>query len=365
MSKRIAIVIDSLAGGGAERVMLTLAQTLIADGHRVEFVTLEEDTEHQLPQGLNIHCCFGKGAGNYTGFWRLGSSAAKLGRLFAGLTEKDGEFDLILSNLDKSNLLMSRLALPNLYFVVHNSIEEELRRQRKLGPLAYMSMLRAKKALSGKHLITVSEGIATEINHAGRFYPASVRAIYNPFDFDELAQLSEAPASLPAEPYLIHVGRMAKQKRHDILFKALAHTQTRMKLVLLCQNTKKARKLAEKYGVQDRLILPGFQTNPYPWIKDAKLLVLSSDFEGLGSVLIEALALGTNVVSTDCPHGPNEILLGELANNLVPRRDPKALAEAIDRALLDGSVATLPTKLSHKLQASQVAASYLALSSKA
>lgn len=364
MSQRIAIVIDSLAGGGAERVMLTLAQTLIADGHRVEFITLEEDTEHQLPAGLKVHCCFGKGAGNYTGFWRLGSSAAKLGRLFAGLTEADGEFDLILSNLDKSNLLMSRLSLPNLHFVVHNSIEEELRRQRKLGPLAYMSMLRAKKVLSGKHLVTVSAGIAREIIEGKRIRPAATKVIYNPFDFENLSEKAAQSAELPPGPYLIHVGRIAKQKRHDILLQALALTQSQIPLVLLCQNTKKALKLARRYGVEQRLILPGFQTNPYPWIREARMLVLSSDYEGLPTVLIEALALHTPVVSTDCPHGPNEILLGELAANLVPRRDPKALAAAIDKALAVDKVATLPSELSHKLQASQVAASYLALSSK-
>jgi glycosyltransferase involved in cell wall biosynthesis len=86
-------------------------------------------------------------------------------------------------------------------------------------------------------------------------------------------------------------------------------------------------------GVSDRVILPRFKTNPYPWIKNAELLALSSDFEGLPTVLIEAIVCGTKVVSTNYPHGPNEILLDDLSQYLVTPEDAHQLAITINNAL--------------------------------
>ncbi|WP_276613152.1 glycosyltransferase [Shewanella sp. SNU WT4] len=336
MTKRIAITIDSLAGGGAEKVMLTLAVALIKLGHEPHLLVLKNHCDHQIPQGLPVHFCFDESDKHLDSFWRLSRSVKQLNDFIVELEQKVGKFDLFLSNLDKTNLLMSRTQVSPLYFVVHNSIEEELVRQRKLGPFAYLDMLRAKRALNGKHLITVSNGIASEITKVGRINPASIHTIYNPFDLEHITQQAAgASADIPHEDYMIHVGRFAKQKRHDVLFKALQQMKQHLPLVLLCNNKKKALKAARKYGVENRVIIPGFQTNPFPWIKQAKLLVLSSDYEGLPTVLIESLAVGTPVVSTDCHHGPNEILLGNLAKYLVPRRDPAALADKLDIALED------------------------------
>jgi glycosyltransferase involved in cell wall biosynthesis len=145
------------------------------------------------------------------------------------------------------------------------------------------------------------------------------------------------------------VGRLAKQKRHDILFKALALVASDVKLVLLCNKPQKALKLAKKYGVANRVVLPGFQENPYNWITQAEVLILSSDYEGFGNVLLEAITVNTKVVSTDCRHGPNEILTGQLAAFLAPRREPEKLAKCINKALtvnVDLKNADILTKVS-------------------
>jgi glycosyltransferase involved in cell wall biosynthesis len=86
-------------------------------------------------------------------------------------------------------------------------------------------------------------------------------------------------------------------------------------------------------GLKRRVTIADFQANPYPWMAGADLLVLCSDHEGLPNVLIEALACGTRVVSTDCPSGPREILRGELARGLIPCNDANALAQAMQAAL--------------------------------
>ena len=84
----------------------------------------------------------------------------------------------------------------------------------------------------------------------------------------------------------------------------------------------------------DQVILAGFQINPFPWIKHARLFVLSSDYEGFGNVLIEAMALGTPALSTDCPYGPGEIFTHDMQDALVTCGDAKALAEKMRQCYL-------------------------------
>ncbi|ACK48746.1 MULTISPECIES: glycosyltransferase [Shewanella] len=358
---RIAIAIDSLAGGGAEKVMITLAKQFIRLGHEPHFLVMEDNRYYETPEDLPVHQCFAPKDKDFDHFVRLNASVHKLSAKIAEIESKVGKFDLFLSNLDKTNLMMTKTGVSPLYVIVHSSVEEELSRQFKLGPFAYFKKLRAKKALNGQHLITVSNGIANEIKDKGRLHPASMQTIYNPFEFNDITSQSQQDnPQIPQGDYLIHVGRFAKQKRHDVLFEALKLTQNQLPVVLLCHNHKKAIKAAKKFGIEKRLIIPGFQSNPFPWIKQAKALVLSSDFEGLPTVLIESLACGTPVVSTDCPHGPSEILTGNLAPYLVPRRDPAALAKMIDE------VVSQPPSLEQvdilaKVDATLIAEQYLAL----
>lgn len=358
---RIAIAIDSLAGGGAEKVMITLAKQFIRLGHEPHFLVMEDNRYYETPEDLPVHQCFAPKDKDFDHFGRLNASVHKLSAKIAEIESKVGKFDLFLSNLDKTNLMMTKTGVSPLYVIVHSSVEEELSRQFKLGPFAYFKKLRAKKALNGQHLITVSNGIANEIKDKGLLHPASMQTIYNPFEFNDITSQSQQDnPKIPQGDYLIHVGRFAKQKRHDVLFEALKLTQNQLPVVLLCHNHKKAIKAAKKFGIEKRLIIPGFQSNPFPWIKQAKALVLSSDFEGLPTVLIESLACGTPVVSTDCPHGPSEILTGNLAPYLVPRRDPAALAKMIDE-VVSQPPSFEQVDILAKVDATLIAEQYLAL----
>jgi len=128
---------------------------------------------------------------------------------------------------------------------------------------------------------------------------------------------------------VLHVGRFMPQKRHDLLLDAFKQAGLAHKLVLLTEPTALLTSLINESGLEKQVLVAGFRRNPYPWMRAAEMLVLSSDREGMPNVLVEALICGTRVVSTDCPSGPREILKGELARGLVPTGDAAALAAAM------------------------------------
>jgi glycosyltransferase involved in cell wall biosynthesis len=179
-------------------------------------------------------------------------------------------------------------------------------------------------------LVAVSHGVAADLQSAFGSSGERVRVIGNPFDFVAIRALAAEPCrERPEEAYILHVGRFAAQKRHDLLLAALAQAKLPQRLVLLTPSDPGLTALIARHGLEDRVTIAGFQANPYSWMAGADLLVLCSDHEGLPNVLIEALACGTRVVSTDCPSGPREILSGELAQWLVPCNDVDALARAL------------------------------------
>ncbi|GHB73499.1 glycosyl transferase [Psychrosphaera saromensis] len=331
--KNIAIFIDSLGGGGAEKVMLTLASGFQKEGHQVHFFLLEPRVEYASSSDFFVHVLYDNITHRKSTNWlNIKKTTSDMTRLVNGISTSHGLFDLHLVNLDPSSKVLSRCDFNNTFYILHNAMAEELKREAKLGPIKYFRKLREKKSYNNKQLIAVSDGVKNEALSGRYIKPKSVTRIYNPSDIAVITKLAnELNDEIPKEPYLIHAGRVVKQKRHDILFQALALVPE-IKLVLLCKYADKARKLAKKYGVEHRLITPSFQANPYNWLANAKLLVSSSDFEGLPTILIESLICQTPVVSTNCDYGPSEILTGEQAEFLTPLNNPEALASKIIQA---------------------------------
>lgn len=146
-----------------------------------------------------------------------------------------------------------------------------------------------------------------------RFRQAKV--IYNPFDFAAIRQLAEAPCELASQDYLIHVGRLHENKQQDRLLKAHAENGIQAPLVILGKDSTAILRQLESLA-QDQVLFKAFNTNPYPYIRHARMLILSSDREGFGDVLVEALICQTPAVSTRCPGGPVEILANDLSVGL-------------------------------------------------
>ena len=208
----------------------------------------------------------------------------------------------------------------------------------------------------------------TDLLEVVKVKPRSVQTIYNAVDFSGLKRLASEKHPYSNENYIVHVGRLEKIKRHDILLRAYLSAQIPSKLLILGEGP--LRTAIEEdvvhLGLTDRVIFTGFLHNPYPIIRDARLCILTSDYEGLPTVLIESLGLGTVVVSTDCPTGPREILVGPLANYLAPVADIDALATKINTALNDQAQHKIDfTKIQlERFNSTQVARRYLALANR-
>jgi glycosyltransferase involved in cell wall biosynthesis len=172
---------------------------------------------------------------------------------------------------------------------------------------------------------------------------ARLARVPNPIVTAEMLRRAREPLDHPwfavdSRPVILGVGRLARQKRFDVLVEAFAILLRRRpaRLLILGEGDQRGALEAQtrRLGLDaEQVALPGYADNPYPYLAAADLFVLSSDFEGLPSVLIEALALGCPVISTDCPGGSSEILHGGEVAPLVPADDPSALAGAMERAL--------------------------------
>ncbi len=187
-------------------------------------------------------------------------------------------------------------------------------------------------------VVAVSKGVAADLMRNAGLTPSLIHVIPNPVITPKLLNLAEETLNHPwfkdgAPPVILGVGRLTKQKDFPTLIKAFAKVREsfQCRLVILGegQDRPKLEALITDLGIRSDTFLPGFVHNPYPYFKRASLFVLSSVWEGSPNVLTEALALGTPVVSTDCPSGPKEILQGGRFGPLVRVGDAEALSEAM------------------------------------
>lgn len=328
---KIALVTSNLRGGGAEKVFLRIASLLSAREHEVHVILLEHLVDHAVDPALTVHGLTAPGQPCRKGFIGKRVAAWRLRRLVRRL-ERDGAFDLIISTPPFADEVAALAGLPRLWHRIANTLSAELRRLP--AEKARRRRERYRRLYDGAKLVAVSDGVARDLREGLGLDRTQIVRIYNPLDVDALRELAQAPQpEIPDRPYVIHVGRFAGQKRHDLLLDAWQRVRADMILVLLTQPEPALQAMIAERGLNDRVLIAGFQPNPYPWIARAQLLVLSSDHEGMPNVILEAAALHTPVVSTDCPSGPREILGGACPECLVPMNDATALAEAIESAL--------------------------------
>ncbi|MFB9156576.1 glycosyltransferase [Chromobacterium violaceum] len=334
MRHTILFIIDGLPGGGAERVVITLAGEMAARGHQVTIASLQASLDYAIPAGVDYLLVEDRYRGPLRRQTEIRRRARQLDdalrRHFAGR-----RIDLAISNLPKTDRIVAACPyLEQAWLCLHCAIQAGQLAERS-GIRRWLKKRQLVRTYSGRKLITVCQALQRDVLDCG-IRPARMEAIYNPFDLDWIRRRAAQPCPMDGEDFILHVGRFNHQKRHDRLLEAFKLSGYPGKLALLGQcgqaELSAIQAQAERLGVADRLVVAGFTDNPYTYMRAARALVLSSDYEGFGNVLVEALACGTPVASTDCPEGPAEILTGPLSIGL-SELNGQALADAIKRVL--------------------------------
>lgn len=209
-------------------------------------------------------------------------------------------------------------------------------------------------------IVAVSEGVREDI--AAHLHPRQRRRLHviaNPVLAQDWRERAEAPVAedgygADGAPVILSVGRLSEEKNFAGLIRAFARLRTpmRLRLAIVGEGPQRAalQALIDELGLGRVVRLLGQRDNPYAYMRRARVFALASQFEGFGNVLVEAMACGAPVVSTDCPVGPREVLAGGRYGLLVPPDDPGALAEAIERQVRHADPQVLAAAREHALQ---------------
>lgn len=333
MSTKVVFMINSLAGGGAERIMARLVanSTEWAGRYEIHLVLLDEEkAAYDLPEWVTVHR-LDTGFSLAKGVWR---GVALMRRLRPAVC---------LSFLSRSNFINVIAArLLGYKAIISERVNASSHHAKTLsGKLArFLTRLLYPRA---DRIICPSAGIAVDLVENFAVAEEKNIVIPNPIDTDRIWQLSEEAVTAPTErPYIVAVGRLVENKNFGMLLNAFAMADTNLDLVILGEGPLRPALETQvgELGLQGRVHFPGFASNPFPIIRNAVAYALPSNAEGFPNGLAEAITLGVPAISTNCLSGPSEILDDKgsmtvssvykaLYGVLVPVDDARAMAEGI------------------------------------
>lgn len=333
----ILFIIDGLAGGGAEKTVITLAEKLAELYADVAIISLRKAKAYSVHDSVRLITI----EDSYTGpFHRLTEIKRRAIQLDLILEKhfSGREISLAISNLPKTDrIVAASRTLKNAWMCLHGAVAST-QLENKTGIRRWIKKRQLKNTYNNRKLITVSDGLQKDITEIGQVRPDRIITIHNPFNISEIQKASRQDCQISNERYIAHMGRFHFIKRHDRLFEAFKRSNYRGKLALIGSGKEeeiaRLKALCRNLDIENRVLFCGFQHNPYPYLKHAEALVLSSDSEGFGNVIVEALICDTPVVSTDCPYGPRDILTGELSRGL-SKLNPEDLAKTLNSILYD------------------------------
>ena len=346
---RLAIFVPTLSGGGAERVMCKLAGGIAARGHAVDLVLARAEGPYlaEVPESVRLVDL------------EASRVLASLPALVRYLRRERPEALLSVLHANIVALWARRLAGVPTPVVVseRNTLSYESQYASDLR-MQLMPRLTRRFYPWADGIVAVSQGVADDLARVTGLPRERIQVIYNPIVTPELRAKAQAPLEHPwfapdERPVIVAAGRLTAQKDFSTLIQAFARVrQTRPARLLILgegQERPTLESLVRQLGLEQDVSLPGFVTNPYPYMAQASLFVLSSRWEGLPGVLIEALCCGTPVISTDCPSGPREILADGRYGQVVPVEDAAALARAIETSL-EGEMPRPPRESWHPVE---------------
>lgn len=335
IGSRVTIFLPSLNGGGAERVMVALANAFAARGYAVDLVLALADGPYrsQVSDAVRI-------------------VDLKLGRVIKSLfplvrylrRERPVALLTAMTHANVVAILARMMARASTRLVISERSTitiEAWGAQGLVARILYSLVPLLYTRADG--IVAVSQAAAADLVKFAGLPDCDVKVVYNPFDLRLIQEKAAQPVQHPwfsqgQPPVVLACGRLVAQKDFPILIHAFVRLrqQTNARLLILGEgeSRKSLESLVAECGLTgDDVQMPGFVANPFAYMARSALFVLSSRLEGLPGVLIEALACGVPVVSTRCPSGPEEILEGGRWGKLVPVGDVGALSTAMYEVL--------------------------------
>jgi glycosyltransferase involved in cell wall biosynthesis len=355
--KHIAIFLPSLAGGGAERVALVLAGQFSQVGIRVDIVLAHYQGEYLAQARKTVNIIDLQAS-------RMISSVPKLTSYLQ--THKP---DVLLSTIDLANItafLAVTLSPYKPLWVMRQASYPAHDQNKKSVYVSLLGLLYRKALAATGHVIAISKGLGHFLQNKFQVPPEKISVIYNPaftLDPNIAAKTADLDWFDEGKSVITTAGRLNKVKDFPTLIRAF-HTvhqhHPEARLLILGDGTERDNltQLISALELEEMVLLPGFVPDPTQYMKRSRIFVLSSISEGFGNVLVEAMACGCPVVSTDCPSGPREILKDGEYGHLVPVGDAAAMAAAI-LDVLDGHRKYAPSHWLDQFKPEVIAREYL------
>jgi len=363
--KRVAIFLPALPGGGAERTMLNLASGLVGKGYAVDLALAQAEGPFlaEIPRSVRLIKLNPR-------HLRALRTLASLPALVRYLRHERPHALLSALHANVIALWARRLAGIPQQVVICEQNTFSLDNQQLPGWYSRLMLgLVRRFYLWANGIIAVSEGVADDLAQVLGAPRNRIQVIYNPIVTPELEvkakDMVEHPWFEPNEPpVVLAIGRLTVQKDFGTLIQAFARVrQTHAaRLLILGEGNKRPEleALVRQLDLENDVKLPGFVPNPYPYMTRASIFVLSSRWEGLPTVLVEAMYCGAPIIATDCPSGPREILRDGQYGRLVPVGNVDSLTHAIETAL-DGKLPSPPCESWKPFQLETVVNQYISI----
>jgi glycosyltransferase involved in cell wall biosynthesis len=333
--RKLAIFLPSLLGGGGQRSMLNLAHGIAERGYAIDLVLARAEGVF-LPEVQRSVRIVDLGAS------RALTSLPALVRYLR--SERPDAMLSVFGYLNIVALWAWKLsgAKTRMFVNEQNTVSVEAANASSWG-LRLTPWLIRRFYPWATGIVVVSKGVCEDMARFSNIPGRRITVIYNPsIVASEVQARAKEPLDHPwfqpgGPPVLLAVGRLQPQKDYAMLLQAFARVREKrpVRLIILGEGKERPRleAMVEALNLREDVSLPGFVKNPFAYMARSSLFVLSSRWEGLPTVLIEALCCGTPVVSTDCPSGPREILQNGRFGRIVPVGDVGAFAQAIIKSL--------------------------------
>lgn len=333
-TRHVALFMPSLRGGGAERAMLDIAEGFASQGQKVDLVLVNAEGPYLdlVPENVTV----------------VDLAAPRVLRSIFGLIRylREHRPEVLLATPCHANFiaLFARklIGLPcRLVIREATTMSQSFMRHSAFNRWKFRQLVRYLYPVADK-IVAVSQGVADDLRHFANLPEEKITVVYNPVVTPVLAAKAEEPIDHPwfqpgQLPVVLGVGRFSRAKNFSMLVRAFAHRNLSQKahLMILGEGQKRLEleALIADLGLSEVVQLPGFVKNPFSFMARSTLCVLSSVQEGFPNVIVQAMAVGTPVVATDCPNGPSEILENGRYGRLVPVGDVAGMARAIDEEL--------------------------------